>query len=53
MEGKVKWFNIESCFGLLEAKDGAEVFVYYKDFSGHSDRSLQEGQRVIMNVIAE
>jgi CspA family cold shock protein len=48
--GTVKWFNDSKGFGFIEQEGGADVFVHYSAISGDGFKSLQEGQKVEMDV---
>lgn len=52
VEGKVKWFNDEKGFGFIERENGKDVFVHFSTINGSGRRTLREGQRVTMKVIA-
>jgi cold shock protein len=48
--GTVKWFNDSKGFGFIEQEGGADVFVHYSAIQGDGFKSLQEGQKVEMDV---
>ena len=50
-QGTVKWFNSEKGFGFISPDGGAEdVFVHFSEISGSGYRSLDENQRVVLDV---
>ncbi|WP_081756724.1 cold shock domain-containing protein [Gorillibacterium massiliense] len=49
--GKVKWFNAEKGYGFIEREGGSDVFVHYSSIQGEGFKSLNEGDRVQLNVI--
>ena len=49
-QGTVKWFNDEKGFGFIEQEGGKDVFVHFSAINGSGRRSLQEGQKVTMEV---
>lgn len=50
-QGTVKWFNGEKGFGFIAPDDGsADVFVHYSEIQGGGYRSLEENQRVQLEV---
>ncbi len=48
-EGKVKWFNEKKGFGFIETSQG-DVFVHYSVIEGTGYRSLNEGDRVSLEI---
>ncbi len=50
VEGTVKWFNDEKGFGFIGQDDGKDVFVHYSSINTSGRKTLQEGQRVTMEV---
>ena len=50
VEGTVKWFNDEKGFGFIEREDGKDVFVHYSAINADGRKTLQEGQKVSMDV---
>ena len=50
VEGTVKWFNDEKGFGFVEQEGGKDVFVHHSAINGSGRKTLQEGQRVTMEV---
>ena len=50
-QGSVKWFNGEKGFGFI-AQDGGgpDVFVHYSEIQGNGFKSLDEGQRVEVEI---
>ena len=49
--GTVKWFNAEKGYGFITLdSSGADVFVHWSAIAGEGYRSLDEGQRVELEV---
>ncbi len=48
--GTVKWFNDSKGFGFIEREDGPDVFVHHSAIQIDGFRTLQEGQKVSMQV---
>ena len=44
--GKVKWFNDQKGFGVIEQEGGDEVFVHYSSIAGDGFKTLAEGDEV-------
>ncbi len=51
VEGTVKWFNDEKGFGFIEQEGGDDVFVHHTAINTEGFRSLEEGQKVTMEVV--
>ncbi len=51
VNGKVKWFNDEKGFGFIEQENGKDVFVHYNSINGNGRKTLQQGQKVTMEVV--
>ncbi len=51
VNGKVKWFNDEKGFGFVEQEGGKDVFVHYNSINGGGRKTLQQGQKVTMEVV--
>ena len=49
-QGKVKWFNAEKGFGLIQREGGADVFVHFSAIQSVGFKSLDEGQAVTFDV---
>ena len=50
VEGNCKWFNDEKGFGFSEHGCGKDVFVHVRAINGSGRRTLNEGQKVTMEV---
>lgn len=48
--GTVKWFSDEKGYGFIEREDGKDVFVHHSAINGEGRKTLQEGQKVTMEV---
>ena len=51
MTGKVKWFNAEKGFGLIEREDGDDVFVHFSAIQGTGFKTLNEGDEVTFDIV--
>lgn len=49
--GTVKWFNAEKGYGFIEVEDGGDVFVHFSAIQTEGFKSLNEGERVQLNVV--
>ncbi len=53
-KGTVKWFNGQKGFGFIEPEDGGkDVFVHISAVERAGLSSLNEGQKVTFNVVAD
>ena len=46
MKGKVKWFNAEKGFGLIEREGGSDVYVHYSPIQSDRFKTLEDGKEV-------
>ena len=52
--GTVKWFNSQKGFGFIQPEDGSkDVFVHISAVERAGMRSLNEGQKVSFDVVAD
>ena len=51
MKGKVKWFNAEKGYGLINGEDGKDIFVHYSHIQQEGYKSLEEGQEVTFDAV--
>ena len=51
MLGRVKWFNAEKGYGLIEREDGGDVFVHFSAIQEQGFKSLEEGQEVEFDIV--
>ncbi|MBA2881438.1 CspA family cold shock protein [Desulfosalsimonas propionicica] len=50
MEGRVKWFNEKKGYGFIETDEHGDVFVHYSNIDGTGFRTLNELDRVTLEV---
>ena len=50
-KGKVKWFNEQRGFGIIESDNNEEVFVHFSDIQSDDVKSLRENQEVEFEII--
>jgi CspA family cold shock protein len=48
--GTVKFFINEKGYGFISRDEGDDVFVHYSNIQGSGYKSLEEGQRVELDV---
>jgi len=52
--GTVKWFNAQKGFGFIQPSDGGnDVFVHISDVERAEMQSLNEGQKLTYEVVAD
>jgi cold shock protein len=49
-QGTVKWFNAEKGYGFIAVESGPDVFVHFSAIAGSGYRSLEEGQKVELDI---
>jgi len=49
-QGTVKWFNGEKGYGFIAVDGGPDVFVHFSAITGGGYRSLEEGQKVELDI---
>jgi CspA family cold shock protein len=50
-QGTVKWFNGEKGFGFISVEGQPDVFVHYSAINASGYRSLEENQRVELDIV--
>ncbi|HEY6739734.1 MAG TPA: cold-shock protein [Actinopolymorphaceae bacterium] len=50
-QGTVKWFNADKGYGFISVDGGQDVFVHYSAIQANGYRSLDENQRVELDVV--
>ena len=48
--GTVKWFNAEKGFGFITVDGGEDVFVHFSAIVSDGFRTLEEGQKVNIEI---
>ena len=51
MNGTVKWFNADKCFGFITGEDGKDVFAHFSQINSDGFKTLEEGQNVSFKVV--
>ena len=51
LKGTVKWFNESKGFGFIEQEEGKDVFVHFSAIKMEGFKTLEEGQRVSLEVV--
>ena len=49
-QGTVKWFNNDKGYGFISRESGDDVFVHFSAIQGEGFKSLDEGQKVSVDV---
>ena len=50
-QGTVKWYNGEKGFGFISVEGQPDVFVHYSAINASGYRSLEENQRVELDIV--
>lgn len=50
IQGTVKWFNSEKGFGFIEIEGRDDVFVHFSAINSDGFKSLDEGDRVSLDI---
>ncbi|MEW6614106.1 MAG: cold shock domain-containing protein [Thermodesulfobacteriota bacterium] len=50
VEGRVKWFNEKKGYGFIETDTHGDVFVHYSGIEDSGFRSLNELERVTLEI---
>ena len=48
--GKVKWFNDSKGFGLIERKEGGDIFVHWTGIRYDGHKTLRPGKEVEFDI---
>lgn len=51
MQGVVKWFNAEKGYGFITVEGQDDVFVHFSAINSDGYRSLDENQRVELEIV--
>ena len=51
MEGTVKWFNKDKGYGFITDEEDRDIFVHYTQILMDGFRILEQGERVIFDVL--
>jgi len=51
MTGRVKWFNAEKGFGVIEREEGDDVYVHFPAIQVTGSKSLNEGEEVSFDIV--
>ena len=49
-QGTVKWSNGDKGYGFIAVEGGPDVFVHFSAITGGGYRSLEEGQKVELDI---
>lgn len=49
-QGTVKWFNADKGYGFITLENGSDVFVHFSAINVDGFKTLEEGQKVTLDV---
>ncbi|PWG00132.1 cold-shock protein [Levilactobacillus bambusae] len=49
-QGTVKWFNADKGYGFITLDNGSDVFVHFSAINADGFKTLEEGQKVSLDV---
>ncbi len=50
-EGTVKWYDKKKGYGFILGDNGSDIFVHYTSFDAADVRSLNDGEKVLFEVV--
>ena len=50
-EGVVKWFDSNKGYGFITTPEGEDVFVHYTFIPGDGYRKLEQGEKVVFELV--
>jgi CspA family cold shock protein len=51
-EGTVKWYDKKKGYGFILSDSGEDIFVHYTSFADTAIRSLDEGSKVLYEIVS-
>ena len=51
LEGTVKWFDSSKGYGFITTQEGEDIFVHYTFIPGDGYRKLEQGEKVIFELV--
>jgi CspA family cold shock protein len=51
-EGTVKWYDKKKGYGFILSDCGTDIFVHYTSFADSDVRYLDEGEKVLFDIVS-